>query len=148
MMRTGRRVSIRVFRCAVVLFGLAIAACGDDSGDGPTCAEINPQCTPAFEPTWDNIYQYVITPSCSAATCHGQAMQGGLGMSSSMEAYQGLVAGVGGKPRVIKGDAACSMLTERIESDDPEKRMPYKGMKLKDGERCAIEKWIAAGAPQ
>ena len=125
-----------------------ITGCGDESGDGPTCAEINPQCTAAYDPTWDNIYKYVITPSCAVAGCHGEGMQGGLGMSSSMDAYQGLVGGVGGKPRVLKGDAACSVLTERIESDDQTKRMPLMGMKLGASDRCAIEKWIAAGAPK
>ncbi len=151
MMRTGKRVSIRVLSCAVVLAGLVIPGCGDDSsedGGGPMCAEIDSKCTEAFGPTWDNVYKFVIEPSCAAAICHGQQMQGGLNMSSSPEAYQGLVEGVGGKPRVIKGDAACSMLTERIETDDPDKRMPYKTMQLSAGERCAIEKWIAAGAAQ
>ena len=150
MMRTGRRVSIRVLWCAVVSIGVAIAGCGDDSGEdaGPMCAEIDLQCTNGIKPSWEDIYNFVIKPSCAAAPCHGEGMEGGLKMSTSMEAYQGLVDGVGGKPRVIKGDAACSMLTERIESDDPAKRMPFMGMKLSAGDRCAIEKWIAAGAPQ
>jgi hypothetical protein len=128
--------------------GLSIAGCGDDSGEGPMCAEINLQCTNGIQPTWDDVYNFVIKESCAAAACHGEGMQGGLKMSTSMEAYQALVEGVGGKPRVIKGDAACSMLTERIESDDLAKRMPFMGMKLSAGDRCAIEKWIAAGAPR
>jgi hypothetical protein len=115
------------------------------------CVEINSQCTQAYDPTWDNIYKFVISKSCAAAgvACHGrEGMKGNLGMFTQLDAYQGLVNGVGGKPRVLKGDAACSILTERIETDDTGRRMPYLGAKLSEGDRCAIEKWIAAGAAQ
>jgi hypothetical protein len=152
MMRTGRRrVSIRAIRFTAGLAGLGVmaavslAACGDDSGDS-MCAEINLQCTTAFEPTFSNVYKFVISQQCAAASCHGAAGADGLKMTTEAEAYQALVAGVGGKPRVVKNDAACSILTERIESDDPAKRMPFMGQKLSAEERCAIEKWIEAGA--
>jgi hypothetical protein len=155
MIGTGStRVSNRARQWSVVALSMfAVVACGgDDDSDGVlTCAEINPQCTPAFDPTWDNVHRFVISKSCAAEGpgCHGsQGKQGGLDMSSQMAAYEGLVNGVGGKPRVMKGDASCSVLTERIETDDANKRMPKLGQKLPDGDRCAIEKWIAAGAPQ
>jgi Planctomycete cytochrome C len=153
MMQTGRRWVSDLVGSAVVSLGVAVtigvAGCGDDSGDGPACAEIDLQtCTTAFSPTWDDVYRHVIDVQCAASTCHGDGMAGGLKMSTKADAYAGLVDGVGGKPRVIKGDAACSILTERIETDDPDKRMPYKGAKLSAGDRCAIEKWIAAGAPK
>jgi hypothetical protein len=133
-----------------VTFTIGAAGCGDDDSDaGFTCAEIDPQCTAGIKPTWDEIYQFVISEQCAASGCHGAGMAaGGLQMSTKTDAYAGLVTGVGGKPRVIKGDAACSVLTERIESDDEAKRMPYKAAKLPAGDRCAIEKWIAAGAPE
>lgn len=126
------------------------AGCGDDSG-ALMCVEINPQCTPAYEPTWDNIYRFVISQSCAAegVACHGRdGLKGNLGLFTQLDAYQGLVGGAGDKPRVLKGDAACSILTERIETDDTARRMPFLGAKLSEGDRCAIEKWIAAGAPQ
>jgi hypothetical protein len=130
-----------------VTFAIGAAGCGDDSGE-LTCAEIDLQCTPRYEPTWDNVYKYVISTQCAASSCHGEGMAGGLKMLTRTDAYAGLVDGVGGKPRVIEGDAACSVLTERIETDDMAKRMPFMGAKLSAGDRCAIEKWIAAGAPE
>lgn len=112
------------------------------------CVAIDPQCTHAFDPTWNNVYKFVISQSCAAVGCHGPNGADGLSMSTQTEAYESLVNGVGGKPRVIKNDAPCSILTERLETDDRARRMPYMADKLPAGDRCAIEKWIAAGAPQ
>jgi hypothetical protein len=153
MIGTGStRVSIRALQGSVFALSMVVVvACGGDDSDVLTCAEINPQCTEGFAPTWDNVHRLVISQSCAAEgpACHGsQGKQGGLDMSSQMAAYEGLVNGGGGKPRVTKGDASCSILTERIETDDVSKRMPRLGQKLSDGDRCAIEKWIAAGAAQ
>jgi hypothetical protein len=135
------------------LAALSLAACGgdDDGDDGsgePKCVEVDLNCVPAYDPTFSNIHKFVISQSCAAAGCHSAKGVDGLSMSTEAEAYQGLVEGVGGEPRVLKGDAACSELTERIESDDPARRMPFMGKKLSAGDRCAIEKWIAAGAAQ
>jgi hypothetical protein len=129
---------------------MSFAGCGgdDDSGE-PMCAEINPSCETAYPPTWENVYKFTISQSCAAAGCHSANGVDGLSMSTQAEAYESLVNGVGGKPRVIKGDAACSILTERIESDDPMRWMPYRApQKLSATDRCSIEKWIAAGAAQ
>jgi len=131
----------------VGLAAMSLAACGDDSGE-PACVEVDLQCDPAFSPTFANIHKFVISPSCAAAGCHGANGEDGLSMPTEDDAYAGLVDGVGGKPRVIKGDAACSILTERIETDDTARRMPFMGAKLKAGDRCAIEQWIEAGAPR
>jgi hypothetical protein len=156
MMRIGtravsiRRVRIRFFLAS--LLAMLSTGCGDDSGDPPMCVEVDPtNCIAAYDPTWDNVYKFVVSKSCATegVACHGRdGKKGNLGMFTQIDAYQGLVDGVGGKPRVIKGDAACSMLTERIETDDMDRRMPFLGDKLSASDRCAIEKWIAAGAPQ
>lgn len=154
MIGTGStRVSIRALRGSLFALSLvAVVTCGgDDSGDELKCAEINPQCTQAFDPNFADIYRLVIAPTCAAGgvACHAsEGKQGGLNMSTQMDAYEGLVNGVGGMPRVMKGDASCSILTERLETSDTTKRMPFLGPQLGTGDRCAIEKWIAAGAPQ
>jgi hypothetical protein len=151
MMRTGRQPgTIRARRFTVGLLGLAamsLAACGDDSGE-LACVELDLKCDAAFDPTFVNVYKFVISPSCAAAGCHDAKGVDGLSMSTEDEAYKGLVDGVGGKPRVIKGDASCSILTERIETEEIARRMPLMGDQLSEKDRCAIEQWIEAGAPR
>jgi Planctomycete cytochrome C len=135
--------------CAIVL------SCGDSSGDDassePRCLEaIDAQCTTAYEPTWDNVYNFTLTRSCAAAgvSCHGRdGMQGGLGLFSRDVAYEALVGGEGGSaPRVIPGDAACSPLLERLATTDMKRRMPLSSAPLSAGQVCAVQQWIAAGA--
>jgi hypothetical protein len=47
--------------------------------------------------------------------------------------------------RVEAGDAACSLVMQRIHSDDPSFQMP-PGRRLIESERCAVQKWIENGA--
>jgi hypothetical protein len=157
MMRAlERRTRFRAVRLTVVLAGglaassLAASGCGGDD-DVLTCAEVDTtMCTPTFPPTWDNVYKFVIEQRCGAATgaaCHGTGgMQGGLTMTTQDIAFEGLVNGAGGMPRVLPMDASCSILTERVETSDTTKRMPRGGAQLSAGDRCAIEQWIAKGA--
>ena len=145
------RVAPRLLFCLVLAAG---AACGDD-GDGPEleCVEgLDAQCVDGFPPTWDNVYEFVIEQRCGGASgvsCHGpDGLQGGLGLYSKQAAYDGLVGGVGGEPRVIPNDPACSVLMQRIETSDKSLRMPLDAQPLSAADRCAIQHWIAAGAKE
>ena len=91
----------------------------------------------------------MISQRCGASdsgnTCHGKNgnPKSSLKLTDASTAYQELMAG-----RVIAGDAHCSPLMERLESDDPMQRMPYGENKLGAGLRCAFQQWIEKGAPR
>jgi Planctomycete cytochrome C len=145
------RLAPRFWFCMALV--VASAACGDDSDATLPCVEkLDAQCEQAFTPTWDNVYEFVIEQRCggsSGGNCHGpQGLQGGLGLYTQTVAYEGLVGGVGGEPRVLPGDPACSELMKRIETSDTDLRMPLQGAALPPRDRCAIQKWIAAGAEE
>lgn len=128
-------------------------ACGDDDSQEPlACIEIDPKCEEGFPPTWKNVHKFVIEQSCSVGTgggCHGSdARKGNLDMSSPQDAYEGLVGGEGGQPRVTPKDPACSVLMERLNSADPDVRMPLRSRQLSAADRCAVQQWIALGAPE
>lgn len=141
------------FLCCIALL-LGSAACGDDSDETalPCVEKLDPECKEGFTPNWDNVYEFVIEARCGGASgvsCHGpEGLQGGLGLYTKKDAYEGLVDGVGGEPRVLAGDPACSELMKRLETSDAELRMPYKAKPLSATDRCAVQKWIAAGAKE
>lgn len=103
-------------------------------------------CQPLYDPTFDNVYEKTLAKTCalSGSSCHSaEGAQGGLSFESADAAYEHLTGG--GDPKVKSGDAACSLLVERIESTDDATLMP-PGSPLSDAERCAIEQWIQNGA--
>lgn len=126
----------------IVSAAVAAGGCGDD------CVEIDLECTPQYEPTFDNIYTNTLAPTCGVpgAACHAsEGAQGGLIMDDPEIAYDRLVESA--DARVIAGDAACSELTRRIDPAGPGPRMPPGGM-LEPEVICAIEQWIQNGAPR
>ena len=139
-----------------LVVAVASAACGgDDAGSAaPGCVEVDPQCTPAFDPTWDNVYEFVIGQSCGGSegvACHGgEGKQGGLVLYPQTQAFQELLGGsLGHGARVLPGNAACSVLVERLATTDRSRWMPYgAGMRLSERERCAVERWIDQGAAE
>ena len=48
---------------------------------------------------------------------------------------------------IVAGSADSSELVRRIETDDPERRMPADGPPLGEAERSLVRRWIDAGAP-
>lgn len=139
---------------------LCLCACGGDDdgngGGGGCVAALELNCTPAYPPTFEAIYQDILSPTCgSSATgssCHyGPAQStaaGQLALSDRKAAYDALLGIGGAEPRVIPGNAACSELVKRLESSDPQYRMPLGTMQLSEARRCAVRQWIANGAPQ
>ncbi|MET0386837.1 MAG: c-type cytochrome domain-containing protein [Polyangiales bacterium] len=133
------------------LVGLLSVACGDggEPPDDNVCLQpLAATCTPDINITYDEIYSRVLSPSCLGSGCHGATnTQGNLNLSTPDLAYQQLLGQDGARARVLPGDPECSMLLERIETDDRTRRMPYMAAdKLRAGARCAIQKWIEAGA--
>jgi hypothetical protein len=141
---------------ASLLIGVAtLGACTADDSDGGAgmsggacLAPLDLECTPAYEPTFDQIYDRRIRGTCATGggNCHGaEGNKGGLTMADADGAYNALL-GVGlGHARVIAGDPECSVLIKRLESDDLSFVMPL-GRPLSAGERCTIRQWVANGA--
>jgi Planctomycete cytochrome C len=142
----------------LLALGLLGGACNDDdaNGDGRDAGRANClpalslDCEPTYPATFEAFFEHRIARTCGAAStgmsCHGpDGNQGGLVLSDMDESYDALLGGIDGKPRVIPGDPECSILMQRLESEDPEFVMPV-GMRLSEGERCAVRQWIAAGA--
>ena len=69
---------------------------------------------------------------------------GGLIFADEDSAYAALLGEGGGKSRVVAGDAACSLMIERLDATDAKVMPP--GAPLADAERCAIAQWIQNGA--
>ena len=131
---------------------VAAAACGDPDSDGQsTCVSLPDSCAPSFNTDYDTIYRNVLSQRCGTSSgsmnCHGPAgNQGGLTLGDADTAYNALLGISGPHARVVPGDPECSMLMERLETDDVATRMPRGEAKLADGARCAIQRWIAEGA--
>ena len=140
----------RMYLVAILSVGMVLVACGDD--DAAACVENLPEtCTPGFTPNWNGVYQNVVVSSCgvnAGTACHGpDGKQGMLEMSSSNGAYSALLGHDGTRARVIPKDPSCSILIERVTSEDPKFRMPLGGQ-LSAATICAIQQWIEQGAQQ
>lgn len=110
--------------------------------------------TPAMGATFTQVYA-IIKAKCG--TCHtGGSPSGSLGMATQADAYKNLVgvkaaaggACSGGMTRVVKGNAANSLLVDKVEpSPTCGSRMPRGGAPfLSDTEIATIRNWINAGA--
>ena len=127
---------------------IVASGCGDDGASEPVCVELPDTCSPGFTPNWDGVFS-VIEQRCggSAGTsCHGpQGRNGNLVLYEKAIAYDALLGMDGTHPRVEPTDAKCSVLMERLTTDDPDRRMPLRGS-LTDSQICAIQQWIEQGA--
>ncbi len=102
-------------------------------------------CTPAYEPTYDQIFATTLQPTCakSGVSCHApQGPQGGLDFADKESSYTRLL-----QRAVRPGSPECSLLVQRIIATDGRFRMP-PGRSISEGEQCAIIQWVAGGAPR
>jgi hypothetical protein len=129
--------------CALAALPLVVlAACSGD--DSPTCLQnLDEQCQPLFQPTYAEIYSRVLEPTCGVgARCHSaEGARAGLVFADEASSHDQLLQ----LGYVTPGDPSCSVLVRRIEGEGIQ-MPPLPADKLLEGERCAIEKWIANGA--
>lgn len=78
-------------------------------------------------------------------TCHGGVKREA--NFSLLFRQEALAAAESGKKTIIPGDVAHSELINRINSSDPEVRMPYKKEPLTSEEIRILTQWIKEGAP-
>jgi len=134
---------------------VVVSALGGCSSDPPppdpfACVEnLSTDCAPLYDPPdYSTIFSKILQPTCAAGmgTCHtSDAQMGGLVFEDADDAYARLLGDVG-RARVIPGDPACSLLVIRLESHDPNVRMPPGPTPLLESERCTVIRWIADGA--
>lgn len=137
---------------AAALYLVLAAACSsDDTGQVPSCVEdLDLACQPLVSPpTFQAVYDTTLQPTCASGrgTCHSaDGAMGGLVFDDPDTAY-GLLLGEGGaRARVVPGDPACSLVVERLESQDRDFRMPPGNDSLPAPEICTIVQWISQGA--
>lgn len=133
---------------------MACAACS--SSDPPSDAGLqcvtglSADCAPLYATSdFTTLYTKILHPSCATggSTCHTKSgSKGGLVFEDEDQSYELLLGNVDGRKRVIPGDAACSLLVERLEVMSSTLRMPPGPTPLSAGERCNFVRWIAAGA--
>ena len=75
--------------------------------------------------------------------CHAKAAKGGLRLDSRAGMLAG---GESGWAAVEPGDAGSSELVLRLQSEDPDQRMPPDGPRLSDREVRVLVDWIESGA--
>jgi hypothetical protein len=143
-----------VFRKAIVVIGLSVAAAGCDESlsdvAGPT-----PNLTPTFASIQRDIFEAADSsgrPACSA--CHnpngGAFRQVGLDLSTSgsYDSLVGVRSAQKGLLRVAAGDPENSYLLHKLEgrTDIIGNRMPNRGPYLSEGQLAILRRWIELGA--
>ena len=86
--------------------------------------------------------QPILAEHCFA--CHGaDKAESGLRLDVQESAFEPAESG---DRAVVAGDVAQSTLLQRIQSDDPDVRMPPEGDPLTEEEIAVLRKWIGNGA--
>tara|TARA_R110002096_G_scaffold143328_5_gene299417 strand:+ start:70522 stop:70845 length:324 start_codon:yes stop_codon:yes gene_type:complete len=103
-------------------------------------------CQPSYEPVFERVFTQTLEQRCQGPGCHGgpdlASYKGGIRVAEIEETYSMLLE----SGAVIPGDAACSPLVFRLEGGGRGFMPPVTP--LSAGERCAIQMWIAEGAPR
>ncbi len=77
--------------------------------------------------------------------CHGDVrLRGGLALNVREDALAG---GDSAVAAIVPGDSVNSLMVQRIQSADPDERMPAKGDPLTADEIALVVEWIDSGAP-
>ena len=127
----------------------AMVETADDTASDPY---LGWECNDTPSVDYNEIYHTVFEPSCGTmdGDCHATmknngAKQDGLAFGDESTSYRVLVQSY--RDYVVPGDAAESLVAQRITSDDPQRRMPQLGY-LSDEQICLVLQWIADGAPE
>jgi hypothetical protein len=137
---------------ATCVVAMSCTSVSPTHGEPPCVASLSTACAPLYDPpTYDVLYAKIFHPTCASGTgtCHTMdAAKAGLVFEDADEAYAMLLGTNGAHVRVLRGDAACSLLVKRLASKDPSYHMPPGPTSLTDAELCTVTKWIANGAPR
>jgi len=128
-----RIIGSRMMRLLSILFVvslLGVSRTGAAAAGSASVSQFDQEIRPLFE---SRCYE-----------CHGpQKQKSGLRLDRKSSAFQG---GDSGKPAVVPGKSAESVLLQKITSKDSDEVMPPKGEKLTAAQIDMIKQWIDAGA--
>ncbi len=129
----------RMYLAAAVLLG----GCPTEPPPACTTEAIDVTCAPLYTPTFDEVYSRTLRQGCSvnSSACHSARGDGDMDLSTPAAAYASLLDG-----RVKPGDPTCSELIVRTHDLGTDYQMPPGGP-LGESTRCALVRWVAAGAP-
>lgn len=151
-MRRSVLLQITWLSIACLLLG---ACAGNDAGNesvrAPDCLDdVDVECSPLFDPpTFDALYENTLHPTCATrlGACHSTtSREGNLAFDNPDLSYLLLLGQMDGRPRVVPGDPACSLIIERLMADSARDRMPPGDDPLPDAEICTFVRWIEDGA--
>ncbi|MGE0549402.1 MAG: hypothetical protein AB7O24_05340 [Kofleriaceae bacterium] len=127
----------------VVVVALVFAAHGCKEPP-PECMVVDTECSPLYTPTFDNVYNMTIVKGCGIdrSSCHSPTGESGTSFATIESAYADLTASGLVKPL----DPSCSEFVVRTNSPGKDYQMP-PGDALSAATRCALIKWVEAGAP-
>jgi predicted CxxxxCH...CXXCH cytochrome family protein len=87
-------------------------------------------------PTFTQVYNSILTASCSGSACHNPGTQHGISFANQSSAYSAV------RNRVVPGDGEGSSFYYTVYSG----KMPPEGPKLSAASLALIRAWIDAGA--
>lgn len=134
---------------------LGLLGCGGQTPERPapelSCLPpLSGECSTLYDPpTFHVIFERILHPTCAQGlgTCHtADGGMGGLVFEVEADAYARLLGDTGGRARVTPDEPQCSLLLQRLQSQDPGYRMPPGPTPLLDSELCTITQWILQGA--
>lgn len=127
------------------LFAAALGLLAGCKEPPPACTSvaIDLTCNTQYVPTFDNVYNNTLDRHCGTreGSCHAATGDAGLSFADRQTAFESLTNG-----HVTPGDPACSELIVRTIESGTDYQMPPKEA-LSAFDRCALVKWVAAGAP-
>jgi hypothetical protein len=136
------------------LFAVALlAACGSSpTGDGGNGnGNVDTRTIKTFPLLEGDIQEIFTRSGCTPSNCHGDSMQGGLGLASVSQSFMDLVnvpsEGDPSVDRVEPGDAVNSYLWLKVSGTTAGTRMPLGGPDLDNIDLTNIMNWINTGAP-
>jgi len=124
------------------------------------------ECTPLYEPTWANVYEFEFKPHTTmqaqsgcgqpGLACHGQGEQDGqivwgegahTGLGFVGDAAQTHALLLNSQPPFIDPlNLSCSPLVVRMQTEDNNYWMPPGPQTYDSRRRCSMLRWIAQGA--
>ena len=134
-------VRLIAYSLCIGLAATLVTACSD----GEACVQVDTACQPLYEPTFANIFQNTLVPSCGVAgvACHApEGAAGGLVFADIEQSYQQLA---GDSARIDPDNVGCGALLSRLGSTEPSYQMPPSAP-LAEAELCAIRQWVVSGA--
>lgn len=126
------------------LFVVVLLLAGCPEEPPPACKMVNTSCNELYDATsFKDVFANTVSQKCGVgSSCHSTVGRAGeLVLDNEATAHEQLLL----QGRVKPNDASCSEMIVRTDSPGKDYQMP-PGDPLSEPERCALIKWVEAGA--